>query len=164
MPDLSGRQIRHSSRQWAQALNDAHHDVPIVGMSCYDAEETKLGTPSQTEKYDTESGEADKMTWCWFKEGNVIFEAYYSNDTITAVEDKRSASVKRRYFGYNSGSGSSKNSGASSGSGSGRESWEDPVDPDDYNLDGFYEDYEDEFDDIDDAYDAFLDDEEWEND
>ena len=38
-------------------------------------------------------------------------------------------------------------------------SYADPIDPDDYDIEGYYEDHRDEFDDIDDAYDAFLDDE-----
>ena len=35
----------------------------------------------------------------------------------------------------------------------------DPVDPDDHDIEGYYEDYRDDFEDIDDAYDAFMDDE-----
>lgn len=35
----------------------------------------------------------------------------------------------------------------------------DPVDPDDHDIDGYYEDYKDEYDDVDDAWDGFLDDE-----
>ena len=39
----------------------------------------------------------------------------------------------------------------------------DPIDPDDYDIEGYYEEYKDEFEDFDDAYDAFLDDEDaWE--
>lgn len=40
----------------------------------------------------------------------------------------------------------------------------DPVDPDDHDIDGYYEDYKDEYDDVDDAWDGFLDDEDaWED-
>ena len=42
--------------------------------------------------------------------------------------------------------------------------YQDPVDPDDHDLDGYYEDHKDEYDDIDDAWDGFLDDEDaWED-
>lgn len=38
------------------------------------------------------------------------------------------------------------------------------IDPDDYDLEGYYEDNRDEYDDIDDAYDGFMDDEDaWED-
>ncbi len=44
-----------------------------------------------------------------------------------------------------------------------QKSYGDPIDPDDYDIEGYYEDYKDEFEDFDDAYDAFLDDEDaWE--
>ncbi len=39
------------------------------------------------------------------------------------------------------------------------EYYSDPIDPDDYDIEGYYDDYRDEFDDEDDAYDGFLDDE-----
>ena len=37
--------------------------------------------------------------------------------------------------------------------------YSDPIDPDDYDIEGYYDDYRDEYDDEDDAYDGFLDDE-----
>ena len=42
--------------------------------------------------------------------------------------------------------------------------YQDPVEPDDHDLDGYYEDYKDEYEDIDDAWDGFMDDEDaWED-
>ena len=44
------------------------------------------------------------------------------------------------------------------------EYYSDPIDPDDFDIDGYYEDYRDEFDDEDDAWEGFLDDEDaWED-
>ncbi|MCR5654434.1 MAG: hypothetical protein K6G07_02190 [Lachnospiraceae bacterium] len=56
-----------------------------------------------------------------------------------------------------------KKQGRTSGSGKTYYST-DEIDPDDYDLDGYYEDYKDEFEDYDDAYDDFLDhDEYWDD-
>ena len=59
--------------------------------------------------------------------------------------------------GTGSSTGKSKSTTQKSGTSS---SYEDPIDPDDYDIDAYYEDNRDVYDDWDEAWEGFMDDEE----
>ena len=59
--------------------------------------------------------------------------------------------------GTGSSTGKNKSTTRKSGNSS---SYEDPIDPDDYDIDAYYEDNRDVYDDWDEAWEGFLDDEE----
>ena len=133
--------------------------VPEVGMSTWRAERTKLGAPTRKT---TESGSwAHKShtygDMYWEKYGRQIFRASYMDERIDQVWDTRTPPKKTSSSGRISSKGSSATKGTSGGKNS-------SFDPDEHDIEAYYEDNRDEYDDYDDAYDGFLDDEgEWDN-
>jgi hypothetical protein len=79
----------------------------------------------------------------WDKGGRQVFKAHYLDGSITDVWDTRN--VSRAHSSYH----------ASSGTGS---SGKTLFDPDDHDIEAYYDDNRDIYDDYDDAYDGFLDD------
>lgn len=120
-------------------------DIPAVGMSVAQAKSTKLGSPSRTTK-ETGSWSHAKHTYgdmYWDRGDRQIFRVHYYDGEITDVYDSRNVTEKSPWAG-------SRGSGSSSK----------PVfDPDDHDIEAYYQDNLDEYDDYDDAYEGFLDDE-----
>ncbi len=140
--------------------------VPTVGMSLQQAKSTKIGAPTRTI---TGSG-----SWMgkkhyygemyWDKNGKQIFKAHYLDGKITDVSDTRNSTATRpsgrtTYSSGKSSSGKSSSGKSSSGKSSSGRSSSGGFDPEEHDIEGFYEDNRDEYDDYEDAYDAFLDDE-----
>ena len=120
-------------------------DVPRKGMSTSSARSTKLGAPTRTTSQ-SQSWAGKKHTYgdmYWDKGGRQVFKAHYLDGSITDVWDTRS--VARSHSSYH----------ASSGTGS---SGKTLFDPDDHDIEAYYDDNRDIYDDYDDAYDGFLDD------
>lgn len=131
---------------------EAKSDVPAVGMSTASAERTKLGKPTRTtfEKKSWSHQEHVYGDMYWSSGGRQIFSAHYMDGKITKVYDTRTP--PKTQFSW--GSSYSKSSGSKYSS----------FDPDDHDIEAYYEDYQDIYEDYDDAYDGFLDDEdEWDN-
>lgn len=131
---------------------------PEVGMTIDEACLTWLGEPAETSETDyqgkKQSGAPDTHTFGYMywnnPYGNRIFEAHLLDGVVDYVSDLRqSAQSHSRPSGSYSGGYSS---GSSYYSGS------DDFDPDDYDLDAYYDDYSDEYDDYDDAVDGLEDD------
>jgi len=124
---------------------ESRPDIPKIGMTTAQARSTKLGSPTRTTREKSTYAHADHY-WghmYWDKGGRQIFAAYYSDNEIKEVWDTRDYTGKpsRKY------SGSSSKSSSSS------------FDPDDHDIEAYYEDNRDEYDDYDDAYEGFMDDE-----
>lgn len=120
-------------------------DVPTVGMSISQARSTKLGAPTRTT---TEQGSWShkKHTYgdmSWDQNGRQIFKAHYFDGEITDVYDTRNSTARSPW------TSSRKSFSASNSS----------FDPDDHDIEAYYEDNRDEYYDYDDAYEGFLDDE-----
>ena len=120
-------------------------DVPAVGMSTSQARSTKLGAPTRTT---TEHGSWShkKHTYgdmVWEKGGRQIFRAHYFDGEIQDIYDTRNSTATSPWASSRKSSSSSKPS----------------FDPDDHDIEAYYEDNRDEYEDYDDAYDGFLDDE-----
>ena len=121
---------------------DSKPDVPRVGMSTSSARSTKLGAPARSTS-DSQSWAGKKHTYgdmYWEQGGRQVFKAHYLDGSITDVWDTRNASGKRS--GYRPSPDSRKSS----------------FDPDDHDIEAYYQDNIDEYDDYDDAYEGFLDD------
>lgn len=119
-------------------------EIPEVGMSIERAQKTKLGkTPFVTTKH---SSWGDKKhtygEMRWYIGSKMIFEAKYYDGIIDRVTDMRNYKNSRPHYTPYSGYSSQAE-----------------IDPDDYDIDGYYEDYKDLYDSYEDAYDGFLDDE-----
>ena len=118
-------------------------DIPSVGMSVSKARLTKLGPPTRTT--------TDKGSWShkehtygdmyWDKDGKQIFKVHYFDGEITDVYDTRNSTAKSPWVSSRKSSSKPR------------------FDPDDHDIEAYYEDNRDEYDDYDDAYDGFLDDE-----
>lgn len=78
----------------------------------------------------------------WYVGDKMIFEAKYYDGVIDRVADMRSFKNSRPHYTPYSGN-----------------HWQTEIDPDDYDIDGYYEDHKDLYDSYEDAYDGFLDDE-----
>ena len=118
-------------------------DIPAVGMSTSQARSTKLGSPTRTTK-ESQSWSHKKHTYgdmVWEKSGQQIFRAHYLDGEITDVYDSRNTTAKSPWVSSLSGSSHSS------------------FDPDDHDIEAYYDDNRDEYDDYDDAYEGFLDDE-----
>ena len=123
---------------------DNKPDIPKVGMTLSKAYDTKLGAPTRTTREKSTYAGADHY-WghmYWDKGGRQIFAAYYSDNEIKEVWDTRDYTGKP----YRKYSGSSGKSSSSS------------FDPDDHDIEAYYDDNRDEYDDYDDAYEGFMDD------
>ena len=121
--------------------------VPAVGMSTSKARSTKLGAPTKTTT-ETGSWMHKKHTYgdmYWYTGDRQIFRAHYSDGEITEVWDTRSSTARSPWV-------------SSSGRRTGRKTTS-SFDPDDHDIEAYYEDNRDEYDDYDDAYEGFLDDE-----
>lgn len=122
-------------------------DVPTVGMSTSKARATKLGAPTRTTT-ETGSWMHKKHTYgnmYWERDGKQIFSAHYSDGEITEVYDTRNSTAKSPWV--SSRKSSSKPSSKTS------------FDPDDHDIEAYFEDNRDEYGDYDEAYEGFLDDE-----
>ncbi len=125
-------------------------EIPKAGMSVSLAQSTKLGPPTRKTS-DSQSWSGKKHTYgdmYWDKNGVQIFKAHYLDHEITEVWDTRNSkgSYHKRYSTGSSTSGSKKQSSLSG-------------DPDDHDIEAYYEDNWDEYVDYEDAYDGFMDDE-----
>ena len=133
-------------------------DVPAVGMSTSEARSTRLGAPTMTTK-ETGSWSHQKHTYgdlVWEKGGRQVFRAHYSDGEITDVYDTRNSTAKSPWTSsLNGSSRSSSSKSGSSKSGSSGPSF----DPDDHDIEAYFEDNRDEYGDYDEAYEGFLDDE-----
>ena len=120
-------------------------DIPKVGMTLSQAYDTKLGVPTRSDRKKSTYAGADHY-WgylYWDQGGRQVFSAYYGDNVIKDVWDTRTCQGKpRRKY-----SGSSGNSSSSS------------FDPDDHDIEAYYDDNRDEYDSYEDAYEGFLDDE-----
>lgn len=118
-------------------------EIPAVGMSTSKARSTKLGAPTKTTK-ETGSWAHKVHTYgdmYWYRGERQIFRAHYYDGEITAVYDSRNYTGKSPWTG-SSGKSSSYSS-----------------DPDDHDIEAYYEDNLDEYDSYEDAYEGFLEDE-----
>ena len=122
--------------------------IPAVGMSVSKARSTKLGSPTKTTT-ETGSWAHAKHTYgemYWYQGDRMIFKAHYLDGEITDVSDVRNSTAKSPWV-------SSRRAGSSSSSS------KSSFDPDDHDIEAYYQDNRDEYDDYDDAYEGFLDDE-----
>ena len=78
----------------------------------------------------------------WYVGDKMIFCVHYYDGVIEKVTDMRNYKNSRPHYTPYSGYSSQTE-----------------IDPDDYDIDGYYEDYKDLYDSYEDAYDGFLDDE-----
>ena len=120
-------------------------DIPKVGMTLSQAYDTKLGVPTRSDRKKSTYAGADHY-WghlYWDQGGRQIFSAYYGDNVIKDVWDTRTCQGKpRRKYSGSSGSSSSSS-----------------FDPDDHDIEAYYDDNRDEYDSYEDAYEGFLDDE-----
>ena len=118
-------------------------DVPAVGMSASKARSTRLGAPTRTTtgKGSWSHKEHTYGDMVWESGGREIFRVHYFDGEITDVYDNRSSTAKSPWT--SSRSGSPKTS----------------FDPEDHDIEAYYEDNRDEYSSYDDAYEGFLDDE-----
>ena len=133
--------LDNAKRKKEQLEYAAKPDIPAVGMSVSKARSTKLGSPTRTTQ---ESGSwmHKKHTYgdmVWERGDKQIFRAHYKDGKITEVYDTRNTTGKSPWR---------RSTGSSSKS---------SFDPDDHDIEAYYEDHRDEYDDYDDAYDGFLD-------
>ena len=143
LKNLSRAKSKLSSLEYA-----AKPEIPAVGMSVSEASSTKIGSPTRR-TVDHGSWSHKKHTYgdlYWDKDGRQIFKAQYLDSEIKAVWDTRDSTASSPWR-------RSRNSYSSRAS-----------DPDDHDIESYYEDNRDEYDDYEDAYEGFLDDEsEWDN-
>ena len=126
-------------------------EIPAVGMSTSAAVSTKLGAPTRKTK-ETQSWGHKEHTYgdmYWYRGDKMIFSAHYSDGEITSVSDIRNAAGKSPW----TGSLKSSRTGSSGSSANHYSS-----DPDDHDIEAYFEDHRDEYEDYDEAYEAFLDD------
>ena len=121
-------------------------EIPKVGMSTSAACSTKLGPPTRTTR---DSGMWSHRThyfgyMYWERGDQTIFKASYHDGEITDVWDMRNTKASPNPW-RRSSSSSSKSSSS--------------FDPDDHDIEAYYEDNRDVYDDYDDAYEGFLNDE-----
>ena len=143
--------LSDAMQQYDDMEYDSRPEVPRVGMSYSQALETKLGYP--TRKVDLRKGRNKYsnapygyMYWCVGEK--TIFCAHYYDGEITEVNDYRDSKKTGNTRRKPSHSGSSDSE----------------IDPDDYDVEAYYEDNMDYYDDFDDAYDGFMDDDaEWDD-
>ena len=93
---------------------------------------------------------------CFYCSGHKCVDSSCKNkrasDSVFCSKHKSKTNSSRK----NSGSGSSYRSKSKSSSKS-------SFDPDDHDIESYYDDYRDEYDDYDDAYDGFCDDDAWDD-
>ena len=121
-------------------------EIPAVGMTTLQACSTKLGAPSRTTK-ETGSWSHKKHTYgdmVWERGGSQIFRLHYCDGEVSEVYDTRNSTATSPWVGSSGSSGGSTKPA---------------FDPDDHDIEAYYEDNRDEYDDYDDAYEGFLDDE-----
>ena len=138
--------LESAKKKAARQEYERKPDVPAVGMTTSQACSTKLGAPSRTTR-ETGSWSHQKHTYgdmYWERGDRRLFTAHYCDGEITSVSDTRNSTATSPWVG------SSGLSGGSSGS---------HFDPDDHDIEAYFEDNRDEYDDYDDAYEGFLDDE-----
>jgi len=121
-------------------------DIPSVGMSTSKARATKLGAPTRTTT-ETGSWMHKKHTYgdmIWERGAKQIFRVHYYDGEITDVYDTRNSTAKSPWVSSLAGGSSKKKTS---------------FDPDEHDIEAYFEDNRDEYDDYDDAYEGFLDDE-----
>ena len=123
-------------------------EIPKAGMSYSQACSTKLGSPTRTTR---DSGMWSHTThyfgdMYWERGDKTIFKAHYSDGKITDVSDMRNTKAAPNPWRRSSSSSPTARSSSS-------------FDPEDHDIEAYYEDNRDEYDDYDDAYEGFLDDE-----
>ena len=119
--------------------------IPKVGMSISEAKSTKLGAPTRTTKKTNYWSHKNHTygTMYWDRGDRQIFRADYFDGYIDQVWDTREYSGKPpSYSSYNATPRKSKS-----------------IDPDDHDIEAYYDDHRDLYLDYEDAYDGFLDDE-----
>ena len=110
--------------------------------TCSQAYNTKLGAPARTDREKHLCRRCPLLGHLYRDQGGrQVFPAYYGDNVNLDVWDTRSYLGKpsRKY---------SRSSGSSSSS---------LFDPDDHDIEAYYEDNRDEYDNYEDAYDGFLD-------
>lgn len=119
-------------------------DIPTVGMSIERAQKTKLGkTPFVTTDHGSWGHKEHTYgDMYWYVGDKMIFKVHYYDGIIDRVTDMRNYKNSRPHYTPYSGYSSQTE-----------------IDPDNYDIDGYYEDYKDLYDSYEDAYDGFLDDE-----
>lgn len=119
-------------------------DIPTVGMSIERAQQTKLGSPSRKTTHHSSWGHKEHTYGdiYWYIGDKMIYKAQYYDEEIEKVTDMRNFKNSRPYYTPYSGYSSQTE-----------------MDPDDYDIAGYYKDYEDLYANYEDAYDGFLDDE-----
>ena len=130
---------REKERHWRTS-----DDIPKVGMTYSEMQKTSLGAGKLEETstyYYKHTMHYDK-TYRWYKEGREIFYASTYDGIVKTAIDYRDMSIYAPYMysGYK------------------QPSKQTSFDPDDYDIEGYYEDNKDIYDSYEDAYDGFLDD------
>ena len=123
--------------------------IPYVGMPEWSLDSTSLGVAICT-SYPLIYGEENDYYWDDYK-GKTIFRATCKDSKVVSVTDLRS----------NSSSNSSGNSSYNSNSTSKKKTETTEFDPDDHDIELYYDDFKDEFEDEDDAWDDFEDNEDY---
>lgn len=119
-------------------------DIPTVGMFIERAQQTKLGAPSRKTTHHSSWGHKEHTygDMYWYIGDKMIYKAQYYDEKIEKVTDMRNFKNSQPYYTPYSGYSSQTE-----------------MDPDDYDIAGYYEDYKDLYANYEDAYDGFLDDE-----
>ena len=158
--DRLNKEQKEAERQRKAAEEAAkEYEVPYEGMSESKIDNTELGTHTKYVKnFNTEciSGEIYHASmYYWYSGGNCIYSARCLQGKVSDVKDNRNLEYSNGVMDH-SGSATSNSSSSSSKKKKNQESTTE-FDPDDHDIEQYYEDYKEDFEDFDDAYDDFED-------
>ena len=158
--DRLNKEQQEAERQRKAAEEAAKvYEVPYEGMSESKIDSTELGTHTKYVKnFNTEciSGEIYHASmYYWYSGGNCIYSARCLQGKVSDVKDNRDLEYTNGVMDH-SGSTSTNSSSSSSKKKKNQESTTE-FDPDDHDIEQYYEDYKEDFEDFDDAYDDFED-------
>ena len=149
---------RQEEARKAQAEKEKHWrtsaDVPKVGMKSGDIHTTALGRGTLESSTKSSCNHTTHTTdyYYWYKNNELVYAVTVYDGVVTRASDYRSTDWEKA------------KQEAQKAEAKARATMKQNVsfDPDDYDIEGYYEDNRDLFDNYEDAYDAFLDDpDEW---
>lgn len=151
--DKAAKEAAEASRKKREEEEAARKQAaPYEGMSESRIDSTDLGRHSEYyAHYNTEciNGEIYSASmYYWYSGNDCIFSARCVRGSVWSVWDNRDRTVKNNIVEPYSGNKTKKENTTE-------------FDPDDHDIDMYYEDYKDEFEDEDDAWDDFEDNDEY---
>ena len=163
------KDYRQKKAEELDANSTADKSVPYVGMLVSKINSTTLGVYSESKSIyksvsRTKIDEIAYMRYSWKENGKTIYVAESDYTTVLSVFDYRNRdSIKKKIEKNNSSQKSTGSVNKSSSKVSKKKYTTEArtVDPDDHDIEAYYEDFKDEFEDEDDAWDDFEDNEEY---